>query len=385
MAARGAPATAAPLAAAVTRKGSVPWLILRWGGQTLLDAVLGKITARDAALNPGAKRSPENPTGCSEAWLNCGERTRKGYIASLRPVFAWSITLSHRHVKTMTPLEIDDFLSRWNDVPGQRKNVRGALSQIFSTAMRAGEIREADIPLNSVKATRRKRVKGGRRVKVDRWSRADVAAYADTARTVRAWRPHAAGRNAKAQRPWPGGAIAVQLMYETAADSTDVIVWTLGEHLKTKRIDMPDGETVIVEGIEFDRGKTGVPAFLPLSRALVAEIRADAATRLPDAADAPVYLVSDPFGQPYTPVVDDARLRGHMITLREKVVAGAGPYRVFDHLRHSAITEGVEAGVDLDDMRHLSAHADSDMNREVYIQKSAVKAVEIQRARGLLK
>lgn len=166
----------------------------------------------------------------------------------------------------------------------------------------------------------------------------------------------------------------LRLMHETAADSTDVILWRQSEHLKTKRVEMPDGEIVIVEGVEFDRGKTGVPAFIPLSRDLVADIRASGSD----------FLVTDPFGAPYEPVVHDARLRGHLVTLREKVVAAGGPYRVFDHLRHSAITEGVESGIALEDMMHLSAHADSDMNRDVYVQRSATKAVEIQRARGII-
>lgn len=94
--------------------------------------------------------------------------------------------------------------------------------------------------------------------------------------------------------------------------------------------------------------------------------------------------MTDPFGRPYEPVKDDARLRGHMITLREKATAAGAAHRVFDHLRHSAITEGVESGIALSDMMHLSAHADENMNREVYVQRSAAKAIEIQRARGLI-
>lgn len=66
------------------------------------------------------------------------------------------------------------------------------------------------------------------------------------------------------------------------------------------------------------------------------------------------------------------------------VVKTGGPKRVYDYLRHSAATEAEEAGVELDKIRHLTAHKDSTMNREVYVQQSAKITVEIQRKRGLL-
>ncbi len=167
----------------------------------------------------------------------------------------------------------------------------------------------------------------------------------------------------------------VRLMYETSADSTDVITWTRSANLKTKSVVLPEGRTIVVTGISFVRGKTDVEAaFIPLSPDLVTELRGGDSD----------FLVVDPFGQAYKPVVDDARLRGHLITLREKVISTEGPYRVYDHLRHSAITEGVEAGIAIDDMMHLSAHADPNTNREFYAQRSTVKAVEIQLARGII-
>ena len=96
------------------------------------------------------------------------------------------------------------------------------------------------------------------------------------------------------------------------------------------------------------------------------------------------FLVTDPFGMRYEPVVDDSRMRGHMVTLQEHVVKAGGAKRVYDHLRHSAATEAEEMGVELDKVRHLTAHKDSAMNREVYVQNSAKITVEIQQKRGLI-
>lgn len=61
-----------------------------------------------------------------------------------------------------------------------------------------------------------------------------------------------------------------------------------------------------------------------------------------------------------------------------------GAKRIHDHLRHSAATEAGEMGVELDKVRHLTAHKDSTMNREVYVQNSAKITVEIQQKRGLI-
>lgn len=197
--------------------------------------------------------------------------------------------------------------------------------------------------------------------KVERWARQDVETYSRIARTVAGWQS-LTGKRVK--RTWPGGSITVRLMYETAADSTDVITWTKATHLVER-------EGCV--GVDFDRGKTGHPTFIPLSPGLLQEIEESGS----------FYLVTDPFGLPYEPVRDDACLRGHMITLQDQVVKAGGRKLVYDHLRHSAATEAEESGVELNKVRHLTAHKDTTMLRDVYVQQSAKITVEIQRKRGL--
>lgn len=336
------------------RVGSVPWLIEKWGGNGLLDAVHGKIGTTDAAIRPDPKSREE--------WLNCKPRTRMLYIRSLRHILAWSISIRHLPVSAMKPAQVRDFLNTFSS--GQRKNIRDALSQLFGIAGEESMLETN--PLNgrkaSVKRQSKKRMKGARKTKVECWSRADVDLYSTVARTVSGWQTLAGKRE---KRTWPGGSILVRLMYETAADSTDVMTWTKAEHLVER-----EG----YRGVDFDRGKTGQATFIPLSDALLAEIDANGA----------FFLVTDPFGMPYEPVVDDSRMRGHMVTLQEHVVKAGGAKRVYDHLRHSAATEAEEMGVELDKVRHLTAHKDSAMNREVYVQNSAKITVEIQQKRGLI-
>lgn len=262
----------------------------------------------------------------------------------------------------MKPTQVRDFLNRFK--PGQRKNIRDVLSQLFGIA---GEecVLETN-PLNGKKAgmkrQTKKRLKGGRKTKVERWTRQDVETYSHIARTVAAWQSPSGKR---VKKTWPGGSVLVRLMYETAADSTDVTTWNKREHLVER-----EG----YRGIDFDRGKTGQATFIPLSAALLREIDENGA----------FFLVTDPLGQPYESVVDDARMRGHGVTLQDQVVKHGGPRRVYDYLRHSAATEAEESGVELDKVRHLTAHKDSAMNREVYVQQSAKITVEIQRKRGLI-
>lgn len=336
------------------RMGSVPWLIEKWGGRGLLDAVEGKVGTTDAALNPDTK--------AREEWLNCEPRTRKLYIRSLRHLLAWSISIRHLPVSAMEPARVRDYLNLFK--PGQRKNIRDALSQLFGIAGEEGALKVNPLTGHgaSVKRKTRKRMKGGRKTKVERWTRADVETYSNVARAETAWQPQTGKR---VKRTWPGGSIMVRLMYETAADSTDVMTWTKASHLVER-----EG----YRGVDFDRGKTGQPTFIPLSPALLREIDESGG----------FYLVTDPFGMPYEPVSGDARMRGHLITLQERVVKLGGTKRVYDHLRHSAATEAEESGVELDKVRHLTAHKDSAMNREVYVQQSAKITVEIQRKRGLL-
>lgn len=334
--------------------GSIPWAIAELGGERLVQAVRGEIPVVEAATDPGE---------CSEEWGDLEASSRVPYIRCLRYILGWSELNCHRHMRATKRPEVEAFLAKWKAKRVQRRRLRDLLVKLFRIALLAREITAS--PMDEIPAEKkRKRQKGGRRTRVETYSRATVEAYARIARTERAWRN---GRGGRTALPWPGGSTLVQLMYQTAADSYDVISWRKGEggHF----VDDPN-----MPGIDFDRGKTGNATFIPISRALADEIRANGS----------IYLVTDPQGRPYEPTIDDAKLRGHLNTLRDYAVAAGEQRIVWDRLRHTAATEAVESGVDIGKVKSLTAHVDNTMNRKVYVQQRKEETVEIQRARGII-
>jgi integrase len=340
-----------PVAAPEALKGSIPWLMQQWGGSRLLSAVRGEIETMEVSIAPGE----EGEEGGRDDWAGMKPSTRAGAIRALRHVFAWSLTNKHKHIRGIGPQKVKAFLDLYKATPGQRKNIRFVLSKLFSIAIEEQEIDRS--PMAPLRATRTRKAKRA----VVQWDQSSVSSYAQTARSSKAW---CMGRGGAACA-WPGGALLIQIMWETAADSTDAIRWTKAENFRDnhKR-----------PGIEFDRGKTGVPAFIPISRKLAAEIRANGS----------LFLITDPQGKPYLGFKDDSRLRRHMQTLRKYAVQGGAPHLIFDHLRHSAATHAEACGAPADDIRHLTAHSSSKMNRSIYLQNSAAKAEEIQRLRGII-
>lgn len=339
------------------KRGSVPWLLEQWGGPRLLAAVEGKLETMAVALEPGEDGADD--------WLHIEASTRAGYIRLCRHILGWSEMNQHRPIRGITPASVGAFLDKWKDKRIQRRNIRALLVHLFEIARKTGTF-AGENPAKAITFQKRKRQKGGRKTTVQTWARSVVDGYAEIARTTDAFRN---GRGSREAGPWAGGSRLIQLMYQTSADSTDVITWKKGKggHF----VDDP-----ILPGINYDRGKTGEAAgFVPISRALADEIRSSPG----------VYLVTHPFDtRPYRPTVDDAKLRSHWKTLRRYAVAAGQPYMVLDHLRHTAVTEAVEAGVDIEDTKHLSVHKDSAMNRKVYAQRRTSKTEEIQRARGLI-
>jgi hypothetical protein len=101
-----------------------------------------------------------------------------------------------------------------------------------------------------------------------------------------------------------------------------------------------------------------------------------------DGAERRLLSRHDPFGTPVQPVKDDARLRGHMITLQGQIVKAGGKKLVSDHLRHSAATEAEETGCDLDQVWRLTAHKDRTMLREGHVPQSAKITRKTQRKRA---
>lgn len=272
-------------------------------------------------------------------------RTKHFYRATLRPLLAWSEAAGHKPIGALTLPAILAFLATYKDRPAQQAAIRRTLSALLSFARDQGIITLH--PLGAPVRVKRKRV--ARKRPVELWTAHIVTTYADAA--------DRAG--------WGGLGNLFWLMWETSADSTDVVTWRRGEHF----IDGP------APAIAYTRGKTGERANVRISQHLAARLRR-----------AGMFLVVGADGRPYEAesVKADNRRSGHFRKVRRIVTEAGGPSRVLDHLRHSAVTDALSKGAALEDLPSLTAHRGSQMVESVYAQMTEDQATKVQRARGII-
>lgn len=319
------------------KPGTLPHIIKLWGGAKLLRAIQEKVPDAD-----------EPDPDASDDWKTLAPRTRRFYRWELRPIFIWSDTLGHKPLRTMTVGNIREFLALYDDRPARKRSLRKTLSVLFDIA-----VEEELAPKNIVEDIRkhRRRALGGRKRPVRPWTPETVNIYCEAARE---------------DCGWPGGAILIRGMWETAADRSDVATWTKPQHFR-------DGAAL--PAIEYDRGKTGIPTRTPISDRLAEDIRSNGA----------IFLVTDAAGAPYDGAANDGRLGWDLRKVKAAAIRRGAPDLLYDHLRHSAATEAFEKGMSLDKIRSLTSHASEDMLRDVYVQLSAKQTEEVQRARGLIR
>lgn len=272
-------------------------------------------------------------------------RTQEFYRKSLRPLIDWSESAGHPHLSKLELPAILKFLARYKDRPAQQAALRRTLSALLSFARTQGiiTVHVLGAPVRVKKSrTQRKRA-------VDLWLEPIVTAYADAA--------DSAG--------WHGLGNMLHLMWQTSADATDVCTWRRGQHF----IDGAQPK------ISYVRGKTGEAATVPISKALAARLR-----------NAGLYLVVGADGRPYEAenVQADNRRGTDFRRLRKIVTDANGPYRVLDHLRHSAVTDALTKGAKVEHMPSLTAHRGEQMVEQVYAQMTEDQATAVQRARGIV-
>ena len=277
----------------------------------------------------------------SEEWAALKPRTQAFYRSTLAIIQAWSAANGHPPVTALQRPAIVALLRLYNDRQAQRQSLRATLRALLEVAINEGW--RTDNPASGFRLTRTQKKRA-----VTEWKAADVALYARVAREI----------------GWPGGARMLRLMWETSADASDVVTWRRDRNLV-------DGTPAAVE---YDRGKTAVPAKCPISRSLADELRGD------------LYFVTGRNGLPYLPddVRDDRRRSTDFRVLRRAVVAAGGRALLMDHLRHSAATDAVACGSSPDEAASITAHVDGAMNRRVYVQKIWSHALDVQRRRGII-
>lgn len=311
------------------KPGTLAWLALRWTGSA-----------------PEHRHHTRVAETCSPDWRALKFRSRQFYIDMLRPLEAWAESLGEPPLERLSLPAILAFLELYADRPAMRAGLKRTMSALFSYGVRTGALRTHPFGV----AVRMRRQPERQKRAVQLWDAAAVHAYAGAA--------EAAG--------WIGGAILLRLMWETSADASDCITWRKREHF----IDDTNAPA-----IAYGRGKSeGRTAPTRISQSLADLIRRNGA----------LFLVTDPSGQPYGPSVEDDNRRGyHLRRLKKAVVASGGPALLFDHLRHSALTDAVEKGASMTQTQALSRHRSTAMLESVYVQFTASQIDAVQRARGI--
>lgn len=270
-------------------------------------------------------------------------RTQAFYRNKLRIILAWSETNRHPQASTITRADAKKLFALYKDRQSQRAAIKRTMSALFNFAVDEGKLTANPIAGMKQKRTQKKRA-------VDLWNLSIVRQYVDAAKSM----------------GWTGGAILLSLLWETAADASDIVTWRRDTHFIDGAIPM----------IEFDRGKTGVPARIAISSATAAMIRT-AGT---------MFLVTDMRGGVYRAddISDDNRRGNDFAKVRKVAMERGVPKRLMDHLRHSAATHAVECGATVDKLPSLTAHAGEDMLRQVYLQKTEAMMLDIQKMRGIV-
>lgn len=290
--------------------------------------------AKPRSLNEVAAAWRESPE-----WQELRPRTQAYYEMALRAIDRWG---GDRQVARINRPVVASLLASYADRPGMRHAIRATLANLFRVALDRGWAEEDPTVGLRFVSSRRSR-------DVTAWTAADVELYGRAAAGI----------------GWPSGERLLHLMWEVAADQTDVSAWTHENFLETA-----DGPA-----IRFTRGKTGQTRVVPISDRTAAMLRG---------ITGPLILDLD--GRPFLEnKQDDDRRHGLLRRVRTAAVAGGARRLVFDHIRHSALTHAVDVGASYEDAKALSAHGRSSaVLEQVYVQQSLLRALAVQRARGLV-
>lgn len=270
-------------------------------------------------------------------YARLAERTRRQYDGDLFPaLLAWSAAGDDPDVRTLTGVQIEDWLQLYADRPTKARHLRAALSVLLTTAVGLGWVLS-----NACDSVRLPTAPRPERLL---WRPADVEHYCATAEAL----------------GWRGGSILVRALWESAGRISDAMVWRVAEHLH-------DGV------LSYSTGKTGERVVAPLSPKLQALlVNRD-------------YFVTDYRDNPYRPVQDDNRLQKDFLKLCNVVVADGGLKLHLRALRHSATTHATEHGASLEMLRSLTGHKTEAMLETVYVQRTLAAAHTVQRLRGIVK
>lgn len=276
-----------------------------------------------------------------DTWKVLKPRSQRSYEEKIGHLMAWSASINHPPVEKITAKAIREFLALYKDRQAQRQALLVTLRTALKIAIEEGWVERnvaADVVLTRTQAKR----------PVVQWTAKDVDDYCAAAARI----------------GWPSGANLVRLQWETAQDASDVTTWTRDMVVQVSG----------VWAIDMDRGKTGVPALIPISDRLAEQLRRVGA----------YYLVTDRDGRPLDTHSADARRDYLFRSVQANVVAEGGRKLNMKQLRHSAATDAVDHGASFEETRAVTAHSSDQMLRQVYVQGSFERALAVQKKRGLV-
>jgi hypothetical protein len=294
----------------------------------------------------------------STHWNSLKPRMRDNYRLKFKYLIAWSITLGHPHVKSITTAMVRQFIDSGVLKPALMASTRATLSTILSHAVEMGIINENPC----AKLATFKRPSVATKQIITLWRESDVEKYVQAALDFN----------------WLGGAILIQGLWDSGARITDGTKW--------RKADL-NGQYLTRETNKSDEKKYTIARMSKKFCNLVKQKPKEGLFLVTQPHHFRGICITsdenpDPF-IPYTEAVDDNRLKTHFRSVQRRAMALGAPRLALKHLRHTAITQADLAGIKHNDLKANTAHTTASMAKERYIISNRDSADKIAKARGI--
>jgi integrase len=277
----------------------------------------------------------------SQEWKDNRPRTNRGYNESLKEIRAWD-GVDNPDPAKITSIDVEVFLSIYDDRPTTRYHVRKALRLVMKQAVRRKW--RLDNPVDEVKVPMPKS-------RVSIWEQADVDTYV--------WAALAAGN--------PDLAAIILTEWEIGQRLTDIVLFRRG------------ADFLPAQGLfSFAQSKTAENVTIPVSdrlRAVLAHIKRDGSP----------YLFHD--GATGRPFRDVGRLSHVFADVRERfVVPAGGRSLVLRALRHSCVVQLARVSCEIPEIASITGHSPASAAEilRTYLPRDSTVAANAQRKRGLI-
>lgn len=234
---------------------------------------------------------------------------RRKNTKSVELILLWSAARGHPDVRTLTEMDVDDFLDRFLGLPAKRLDLRAMWSALFGTARYAGWIHQSPL----------KRGDWGRPPPKATmlWSAEDVERFSQEA----------------CRQGQPGLAGLIRLLFESGQRVGDLRRAEWDKHVLNG--------TLIIK-----QSKTGRVVRIPLAQQLIAtlsSIRKEAS---------PLLFHDEATGRPFT----ELTLHQAFAKVREALLRPGDPHLLLKALRHSCVRRLFDTGASVPEIAGVTGH-----------------------------